>query len=541
MKSLKGKLAAAVFASFIIGSGAMFVRTDLRSRQHNDPQSRIPASLTVLEEMQAPRHQFDTKVIHKILNPNYKAGGRMVQSPVVPRASIESVLKKLDPEKSIPYQLEMKYGLHPYTTSYYEDKPISFASVTDKHKVETRMGVAPNCMLCHASRLEDKIVVGLGNTRVDLKPFFRDLVVLSPTKYLEAMPDLARNVIPVVVPKASWNPVSWTFHWIKRHEMMVSMFKFVTDPDNQSDAAGHSNPWSFAVQLFNWRDLDMNYLDKKILSRNLELDEVVLDPMPWWTLKYKDFINWDDIVRKSHRSVVQAAFSPGNSGEDIRALEPVFKEIFDEAQKIEPPNYPHPEKINLASVATGEKLFNAQCTRCHGIYSEDGVYHRDPTEFKKHYPEKITPVDVVNTDRQRLNTINFEYLTQLEKSWMAYYGDADHKFRPLQREGYLAPPLWGIWASAPYFHNGSVPNLYGVLFPEARPKTWRLTVPATQYTEYDYEKTGLKVEVDVPQDAKNTKIYDTTKKGMSNTGHEELFKSLSENERLELIEYLKTL
>ncbi len=39
--------------------------------------------------------------------------------------------------------------------------------------------------------------------------------------------------------------------------------------------------------------------------------------------------------------------------------------------------------------------------------------------------------------------------------------------------GYVTPPLHGVWASAPYFHNGSVPTVWGVLKPEDRPKVWR--------------------------------------------------------------------
>ncbi len=39
--------------------------------------------------------------------------------------------------------------------------------------------------------------------------------------------------------------------------------------------------------------------------------------------------------------------------------------------------------------------------------------------------------------------------------------------------GYLAPTLHGVWASAPYFHNGSVPTLEAVLSPDLRPRLWR--------------------------------------------------------------------
>ena len=41
----------------------------------------------------------------------------------------------------------------------------------------------------------------------------------------------------------------------------------------------------------------------------------------------------------------------------------------------------------------------------------------------------------------------------------------------------MAPPLIGVPASAPYFHNGSVPTVYGVLTAEARPKSRPLPTP----------------------------------------------------------------
>jgi mono/diheme cytochrome c family protein len=70
--------------------------------------------------------------------------------------------------------------------------------------------------------------------------------------------------------------------------------------------------------------------------------------------------------------------------------------------------------------------------------------------------------------------------------------------------GYVTPPLHGVWASAPYFHNGSVPDLWGVLKPEARPKVWRrqrTTTPVhfnafeARLSGYDFERLGWKHEV----------------------------------------------
>ena len=97
--------------------------------------------------------------------------------------------------------------------------------------------------------------------------------------------------------------------------------------------------------------------------------------------------------------------------------------------------------------------------------------------------------------------------------------------------GYEARPLHGIWATAPYLHNGSVSSLYELLLPpEQRMKTF-----AVGSYEFDPEKVGYRTE---PGDG--TKVYDTRLPGNHNTGHR-YGTNLSEAERWDLIVYLKSL
>ena len=39
-------------------------------------------------------------------------------------------------------------------------------------------------------------------------------------------------------------------------------------------------------------------------------------------------------------------------------------------------------------------------------------------------------------------------------------------------DGYANMPLDGVWLRAPYLHNGSVPTLRALLFPDERPRTF---------------------------------------------------------------------
>jgi hypothetical protein len=109
---------------------------------------------------------------------------------------------------------------------------------------------------------------------------------------------------------------------------------------------------------------------------------------------------------------------------------------------------------------------------------------------------------------------------------------------PLQ---YKARPLNGIWATPPYLHNGSVPNLYALLSPVAeRPKTFYLG-----NRKYDPANIGYQTDSNFVGSFR----LDTSVRGNSNSGHEFNIGSgkgiigplLTPDERRALIEYLKSL
>ena len=117
--------------------------------------------------------------------------------------------------------------------------------------------------------------------------------------------------------------------------------------------------------------------------------------------------------------------------------------------------------------------------------------------------------------------------------------------------GYKARPLNGVWATAPFLHNGSVPTLDALLRPEAeRPRYVRLGD-----TAFDPVKVGLAqpvLEGPQPLYKDGYFILDTAKDGNRNTGHSfegkageygngVVGRALSDPERAALIEYLKTL
>jgi mono/diheme cytochrome c family protein len=110
---------------------------------------------------------------------------------------------------------------------------------------------------------------------------------------------------------------------------------------------------------------------------------------------------------------------------------------------------------------------------------------------------------------------------------------------PKEALGYKARPLNGIWATAPYLHNGSVPTLYDLLLPpDDRPKSFYVGA-----REFDPDNVGFVTK----RGAENSFLFRTrdacgqTIPGNSNQGHDYGTYDLEEADRQDLLAYLKTL
>jgi hypothetical protein len=215
------------------------------------------------------------------------------------------------------------------------------------------------------------------------------------------------------------------------------------------------------------------------------------------------------------------------------------------AQKLVPPKWPADifGALKPDRVERGAKLFASQCADCHA-------------------GESWHPLDTVKTDPNRLRNYNIplsvfgglkeSYATNLYRAAIAVRDKAyeTHKVPKDQQDimnrwhegvearwietgdqGYFTRPLRGVWATAPFLHNNSVPTLWALLSSaEKRPRKF-----AVGHREFDPERVGF-----IADPEKRIWELDTSITGNSNTGHE-FGTRLADEDKWALIEYLKTL
>jgi hypothetical protein len=285
---------------------------------------------------------------------------------------------------------------------------------------------------------------------------------------------------------------------------------------------GTTNAVIFGIALGALRNPDMTVDLARGTPPMLHHD---MDAPPFWNVKKKRSLYADGHAPKTARPLMQFILLPRVTPEMLNEWEPEFADLLAWIESLEPPKYPFP--IDSPKALRGERIFNDNCARCHGTYGPQGVYK-----------QQTIALDEIGTDPLRWKSLTPKFRMWLKEGWLSHFGQDPVEVDPV---GYVAPPLDGIWASAPYFHNGSVPTLWHVLHPDQRPAVWKRTEDG-----YDQDKVGLEVETfekvptTVKANAHRRRYFDTKLPGKSAAGH--TFPNvLDEDEKRDLLEYLKSL
>jgi hypothetical protein len=253
--------------------------------------------------------------------------------------------------------------------------------------------------------------------------------------------------------------------------------------------------------------------------------------------------------------------------------------IEDVLDRLAPPKWPEEifGKIDQQKAAEGKKLFASNCASCHNSYpytwTEANKYGKrfvevglvpetyvgtDPGQFTvlrpyvitgtlgSHLPPPYTDQKFIQTGalylfaQAEVLAKSLAPLKMSEEDSIALHGYREFPL-PAPKQGYYkAAPRDGVWATPPFMHNGSVPNLYEMLIP-AKERTKKFYIGR----EFDPVKVGLDTS-----EQPGSFLLDTSLPGNSNQGHS--FENgplgngivgplLTDEQRWAIIEYLKSI
>jgi mono/diheme cytochrome c family protein len=376
--------------------------------------------------------------------------------------------------------------------------------------------VGLNCSVCHTGTVREtrdgqpQIVLGMPAHSLDLQKFFRFVVDCSVDERFNA-----DNIIEKI--DRSGQGLSLLDQMIYRLQL-VPLLRNRTEVLRKridillSDAvpawgAGRVdtfNPYK-AIQ-FNW---NLSALPHEELIGSADFPSL-------WNQRPRDGmdLHWDGNNNSVDERNLSASLGAGVTPVTIDHER--LGRVRDWIWTLPPPKYPFPVDPVLA--AKGDKLYERHCAECHA--------------FDGSRTGRVQPIAEIATDPHRLNSYTLEFAA----NQYTLYPDSRYRFTHFKKTGgYANQPLDGIWARAPYLHNGSVPTIRDLLEPpQHRPRSF--------YRGDDlYDQRKLGFAYDTPEaGGRRLFLFDTAVPGNGNGGHE-YGTQLSDEDKAALVEYLKTL
>lgn len=417
-------------------------------------------------------------------------------------------------------------------------------------KIRTSMGTGftISCAGCHVGQLFGQPVFGLTNRFPRANQFFirgKSMTELAPTALFQAATG-SRNGEAEMYRRT-------------RHNM-----RFVDS--KRPEVLGLDTSLAHVALSLARRDRDQ-YATKNP-DKPYAPDEEFLKTFPadskpavWWNVKYKNRFLSDGSVVSGNPIVTNILWNELGRGTDLHELEnwlqdngQILRELTTAVYSTAAPSiadfFPA-EQIDLEKAKRGQALFKAHCARCHGQY-EKAWDHLDAKNFSS--AELLKTTKVIYAKSTRVIDVDTDpHRYQGMKSLLALNSLKISKTNGVKIEmqkGYVPPPLVGIWARWPYFHNNSAPSLCAVLTPgEDRPETYWAGEPLKPQRDFDFECNGYPLGSRTPRSwmASREYLYDSRKPGLSNQGHDEgIFLKdgklvFTSTDRTDLIQFLQTL
>jgi mono/diheme cytochrome c family protein len=365
-----------------------------------------------------------------------------------------------------------------------------------------RMGV--NCAGCHTGAVREapgapqRVIPGMPNEQLDFERYIQFLI--------GCLRDPRLTGDAVVAAMRRHHPVSAV-------EALVYRTIVVPQARREAEKRAAGFDWYADRPPFGPGRLDTPNSLKRLLNVPITPDSVGTVELPavWnQAARTTRWRHWDgnspSVAERDHITALITGATESSMDQDEVAW------IEGWLSTLAPPKYPFP--IDASRAARGETIFARACAACHVARAGD-----------------VTPIAIVATDRARLDAISTELITRLNEFGSGRPGITAH-YR--KTDGYSNVLLDGIWARAPYLHNGSVPNLAELLEPAAQRSR-------VFYTGSDvYDQVHLGFIVTGPDAEKRGFRFDTSVRGNGNGGHE-FGTDLSADEKKDLLQYLKRL
>jgi len=414
-----------------------------------------------------------------------------------------------------------------------------------------------NCFSCHAGIVNGQVVAGLGNNR-------------------RVPPNRSRRGGPGMIELLSLLNAAEKKAFAVTMASALALNLSLPETPSRGDNFGPFAVWSVGARLADPAKTGLLVSDEKTELTELIASTMVptVDPMPWWLMKYKKRDYWyadGGIYDASHFSFnFTTSHSEVNDNHAAHVDSTAKALAF--ARETQSPLFP--TELDAARVKQGADLFHGRvrptqkrgfiaCKTCHGTYTRKASQSdlSKPGSWDVSYKGSATLKNVKTDATYNAVLQKFKPIVDHINKLATYYeAQGTPELTPTvsvpSRKGYVAPPLVGVWASAPYFHNGSVPTIATVLNSKERPKIWSRNISDPH--GYDLEHVGLQHEpmTRAQYDASATEaaeahprskamidhqsIYDTGSYGHGNMGHT-FGDRLTTEERAAVIEFLKSL